>query len=77
MVRGPEFSRTSHLLLDDLARNASSREELHDLLDRQREFTERSGATIRNWTKKLKEIEAEYRNTDPFPTCRPVGTICS
>ena len=40
-------------LLGDLARDATSREELLDLLDRSREYTERSGATIRNWTKKL------------------------
>lgn len=40
-------------LLGDLARDAGTREELLELLDRSRLFTERSGATIRNWTKKL------------------------
>jgi len=40
-------------LLGDLAREAGSREELLELLDRSRVFTERSGVAIRNWTKKL------------------------
>ena len=40
-------------LLCDLARDAKSTEELNELLDRSRMFTERSGVTIRNWTKKL------------------------
>ena len=40
-------------LLGDLAREAKSHEELLELLDRSREFTERSGVAIRNWTNML------------------------
>ncbi|MFC7338714.1 sensor histidine kinase [Haloferula chungangensis] len=40
-------------LLGDLARDANSREELIELLDRSRMFTERSGFIIRNWAKRL------------------------
>lgn len=40
-------------LLGDLARDAESDEERAELLEKSREFTERCGSTIRNWTKKL------------------------
>ncbi|MGJ8643481.1 MAG: ATP-binding protein [Luteolibacter sp.] len=42
-------------LLGDLAREAESRDELLELLDRSREFTERSGVAIRNCTNMLEE----------------------
>ena len=42
-------------LLGDLARETESREELIELLDRSREFTERSGVAIRNCTNMLEE----------------------
>lgn len=40
-------------LLCDLARDADTREEQVELLEQSRGFTERCGATIRNWSKRL------------------------
>lgn len=40
-------------LLGDLARETESPEERHELLERSRFFTERSGLAIRNWSKSL------------------------
>lgn len=40
-------------LLGDLAREAETREELIELLDRSRVYTERSGSTIRSWSQRL------------------------